>query len=137
MLFYLVGPDIAFNKPAEASSAYAGNKEMYGPQYVNNGKADCPNPSGPIAVTKENQKNEYFKVDLRGSFHIETVEIINRTGKCLYSNLIMNRLITRKEVFVLLLMNATQSPVTHYPFLLNSYALDILFILNMLSTVIK
>ena len=51
----MVDNDIAFNKPAYASSAFADNYNYYGPQYVNNGKANCAGPSGPIAHTKTEQ----------------------------------------------------------------------------------
>ena len=52
LLCYLVDTDIAFNKPADSSSTHNDNKNLYGPQYVNNGKANCAHPSGPIAHTK-------------------------------------------------------------------------------------
>ena len=80
VLHILVGPDIAFNKPANASSAHGGNWIKYGPQLVNNGKANCTHPSGPIAHTKREQ-HPWFKVDLRGTFNIKTVAVIPRTSK--------------------------------------------------------
>ena len=83
LLYYLVDTDIAFNKPAYASSAHSNDWTNYGPQYVNNGKANCEHPSGPIAHTKE-EYNPWFKVDLRRTFNIKTVAVLNRTGKCLY-----------------------------------------------------
>ena len=82
-LHYLVGPDIAFNKPATAKSAHSDDWTNYGPQYVNNGKANCEHPSGPIAHTK-NEANPWFQIDLRGRFNIKTVAVLNRTGKFLY-----------------------------------------------------
>ena len=89
---YLVGPDIAFNKPAEASSTFD-NTGRYRPQYVNNGKAHCVHPSGPIAHTKT-EANPWYKVDLRGTFNIKTVAVFPRESKFLYYNLnqITNRL---------------------------------------------
>ena len=77
---YLVGSDIAFNKPAEASSVYNDQTGSYGPQYVNNGKADCSHPSGPMAHTNI-ESNPWFKVDLQGTFYIETVAVIPKPSK--------------------------------------------------------
>ena len=76
--------DIAFNKPAVASSAHINEWNYYGPQYVNNGKADCEHISGPIAHTK-NEANPWFKVDLRGTFNIETVAVLPRASKFIRS----------------------------------------------------
>ena len=81
---YLVDPDIAFNKQTYASSAYDDNWDKYGPQLVNNGKADCSHPSGPIAHTKKDQTNEWFKIDLQGTFNIKTVAVLPRKSKFLY-----------------------------------------------------
>ena len=78
--YFLVGPDIAFNKPANASSTHNNDRNMYGPQLVNNGKAICDNPSGPIAHTL-NEDNPWFKVYLRGTFNIKTVAVLPRTSK--------------------------------------------------------
>ena len=83
---YLIGSDIAFNKPAEASSAHNNEWADFGPQYVNNGKADCANPSGPIAHTKP-EANPWYKVDLRGTFNIKTVAVLPRKSEFLYYNL--------------------------------------------------
>ena len=94
----MVGPDIAFNKPAYSSSAFGDNKASYGPQYVNNLKAVCDNGPGPIALTNTEAK-PWFKVDLRGTFNIKTVAVLERTSKFLYSNLIIIRLIIRKDTF--------------------------------------
>ena len=74
------GTDRAFNKPAYGSSTYNDNTGCCGPQYVNNGKADCASANGPIAHTKP-EANPWFKVDLRGIFKIKTVVVLNRTGK--------------------------------------------------------
>ena len=82
-----VGPDITFNKPAKANSAHLNNWISFGPQFVNNGKANCSNPIGPIALTPR-EPNPWFKVDLRGTFNIKLVEILPRPSKCLYLNLI-------------------------------------------------
>ena len=73
----IVDTDIAFNKPAYASSDDTGS---WGPQYVNNGKADCAHPSGPIARTKY-EPNPWFKIDLEGTFYIKTVVVNPRTSK--------------------------------------------------------
>ena len=78
-----VGPDIAFNKPATASSAFNDQTDKYGPQYVNNGQAVCDNAAGPIAHTKT-ENNPWFKVDLRGTFNIKTVAVLERTSKFIY-----------------------------------------------------
>ena len=75
----MIGSDIAFNKPAEASSEHADNWNYYGPQYVNNGKANCEHPNGPIAHTLT-QANPWFKIDLRGTFNIKTVAVLPRTS---------------------------------------------------------
>ena len=92
---YFVGPDIAFNKPAYSSSAFGDNKASYGPQYVNNGKADCSDPSGPIAHTNH-EHNPWYKVDLRGTFNIKTVAVLPRKSKFLYYNL--NLIIDRLSI---------------------------------------
>ena len=78
--YYFIGPDIAFNKPAYASSVHAGNWNYYGPQLVNNGKADCAHSAGPIAHTQSDY-NPWFKVDLLGIFKIETVAVLPRASK--------------------------------------------------------
>ena len=78
--YYFIALDIALNKPAVASSAHSDNWNYYGPQFVNNGHADCTSKSGPIAHTK-NEYNPWFKVYLRGTFNIETVAVLNRTSK--------------------------------------------------------
>ena len=80
MLHYLVGPDIAFNKPAYSSSAFNGDTGSYGPQYVNNGKSECEDPRGPIAHTR-NEANPWFKIDLEGTFYIKTVIVNPKTSK--------------------------------------------------------
>ena len=95
---YLVGRDIAFNKPAYGSSTHNDNTGCFGPQYVNNGKADCANAGGPIAHTKH-EANPWFKVDLRGIFNIKTVAVLNRTGKFLHKKLFLNRLRISKKPF--------------------------------------
>ena len=56
---------------------------MYGPQYVNNGKAVCDNNEGPIAHTKP-EANPWFKVNLQGTFNIKTVVVNPREGKFLF-----------------------------------------------------
>ena len=78
----MVGPDIAFNKPAAASSVFNGQTDMYGPQYVNNGKANCDYVRGPIAHT-QTEANPWFKVDLQGTFNIKTIAVIPRQSKFL------------------------------------------------------
>ena len=78
----MVDIDIAFNKPAYSSSAFSDNTGDYGPQFVNNGKADCTHPSGPVAHTK-NEANPWFRIDLQGTFYIKTVVVIPRTCKIL------------------------------------------------------
>ena len=78
----MVDIDIAFNKPAEASSAHNNEWANFGPQYGNNGKADCEHPSGPVAHTK-NEANPWFRIDLEETFYIKTVVVIPRTCKIL------------------------------------------------------
>ena len=80
MLYYLVGMDIAFNKPANASSAFSDYTARFGPQYVNNGQAVCDNAAGPIAHTKTEQ-HPWFKIDLEGTFYIKRVVVNPRTCK--------------------------------------------------------
>ena len=77
-----IGTDIAFNKPATASSTWAGDTRRFGPWFVNNGKAVC-NPGNPIAHTR-NEANPWFKVDLQGTFNIETVAVFSRPSKFLF-----------------------------------------------------
>ena len=96
-IYYLVGPDVASNKPAYASSAFNGNRNLYGPQYVNNGKADCDNVPGPIAHTN-NEVKPWYKVDLQGTFHIKTIAVLPRPSKFLHKDLIINKLIINKEL---------------------------------------
>ena len=79
----MVDSDIAFNKPANASSAFGNKRNLYGPQYVNNGKANCAHVSGPIAHTKT-EANPWFKIDLQGTFSIKIVEVLQRKSKFLY-----------------------------------------------------
>ena len=86
MLYYLVGPDIAFSKPAYSSSAFNDQAGSYGPQYVNNGQAVCDNGAGPIAHTKT-EYNPWFKIDLEGTFYIKTV-IVNPKTRELLQNII-------------------------------------------------
>ena len=81
-MHYFVDTDIAFNKPAFASSAYNDQTGSYGPQYVNNGQAVCDNAAGPIAHTKR-EPQPWFKVDLEGTFYIKTVVVNPRTCKIL------------------------------------------------------
>ena len=81
--YYLLGSDIAFNKPAYASSAF-NDQDKYGPQFVNNGQAVCDNAAGPIAHTRIHEYNPWFKVDLQGTFNIKTVSVLPRISKCLY-----------------------------------------------------
>ena len=80
---YLVDNDLAFNKPAYASSAFNDNTGSFGPQYVNNGQAVCDNAAGPIAHTKP-EDNPWFKIDLDGTFYIKTVIVNPRTSKFIY-----------------------------------------------------
>ena len=82
MLFYLIGTDIAFNKPAYSSSAHDDQTGSYGPQFVNNGQAVCDNNAGPIAHTKT-EDNPWFKIDLEGTFYIKTVVVNPRICKIL------------------------------------------------------
>ena len=79
----MVDTDIAFNKPAYASSTHNDNTGCCGPQYINNGQADCAHPGGPIAHTN-NEANPWFKIDLEGIFYIKTVVVNPRSCKFLY-----------------------------------------------------
>ena len=97
-IYYFIGPDIAFNKPAYASSAFSDNTGSWGPQLVNNGKADCAHPSGPIAHTK-NEDRPWYKVELQGTFNIKTVTVLPRKSKFLHKYLIINRLSISKQPF--------------------------------------
>ena len=76
----MIDTDIAFNKPAYSSSAFGYRTHSFGAQLVNNGKVICDNEGGPIAHTKT-EDSPWFKVDLRGTFNIETVAVIPRTSK--------------------------------------------------------
>ena len=76
----MIGPDIAFNKPVYASSAFNDLTGSWGPQYVNNGQAVCDNNAGPIAHTKT-ESNPWFKIDLEGTFYIKTVIVNPRRSK--------------------------------------------------------
>ena len=76
----MVDPDIAFNKPATASSTWD-NKDYYKPVYLTNGLADCDADQGPIAHTGRNDPAPWFRVDLRGKFYIRTVIVNPRTSK--------------------------------------------------------
>ena len=82
LLYCLVEADIAFNKPATASSTWGGETHRFGPQFVNNGKAVC-DPGDPIAHTR-NEAHPWFKVDLRGTFYIKTVAVLPRPSKFCY-----------------------------------------------------
>ena len=97
-IYYLVDPDIASNKPADASSTHNNNRNQYGPQYVNNEKANCADPRGPIPHTKP-EASPWFKVDLQGTFNIKTVVVLPRTSNFLHKDLIINKLRIRKELF--------------------------------------
>ena len=81
----IVDTDIAFNKPATASSIYNGkhNRYKFGPQFVTNGLSVCNNGGGPIAHTR-NEAKPWFKVDLQGTFYIKTVVVNAREGKFIY-----------------------------------------------------
>ena len=92
----MVGPDIAFNKPAYSSSVHNDNTGSFGPEYVNNRQAVCNKNEGPIAHTK-GEADPWFKVDLRGTFYIKTVAVLPRKSKFLFQNLIIDRLIISKE----------------------------------------
>ena len=92
----MVGPDIAFNKPAYSSSVHSDGKGIFWPDYVNNRQAVCDKKVGPIAHTKK-EDNPWFKVDLRGTFYIKTVAVLPRKSKFLSQNLIIYRLIISKE----------------------------------------
>ena len=80
MCYYLADIDIAFNKTAYSSSALDDNTGSFGPQYINNGKADCAHPRGPIAHTKTEQ-HPWFKIDLEGTFYVKTVVVNPRPSK--------------------------------------------------------
>ena len=80
MLYYFLDTDIAFNKPATASSTWGGETHKLGPQFVTNGLSVCDNALGPIAHTR-NEANPWFKVDLQGTFYIKTVVVNPRTCK--------------------------------------------------------
>ena len=82
-LHYLVDNDLAFNKPAYASSAFNDQTDKYGPHYVNHGQAVCDNETGPIAHTKH-EHHPWFKIHLEGTFNIKTVIVNPRTSKLIY-----------------------------------------------------
>ena len=79
-----IGPDIAFNKPATASSTLGDETNRFGPEFANNGKAVC-DPGGPIAHTKD-ERHPWFQIDLRGTFNIKTVSVLPRPSKILILN---------------------------------------------------
>ena len=85
MLYYFEDTNIAFNKPATASSIFACEscKNKYWPQLVTNGQSVCDNKWGPIAHTKK-AYHQWFKVDLRGTFYIKTVVVNLRKSKFIY-----------------------------------------------------
>ena len=85
MLYYFEDTNIAFNKPATASSIFAGKsyRYKYGPQLVTNGQSVCDNKWGPIAHTNKGYL-QWFKVDLRGTFNIKTVVVNPRKSKFIY-----------------------------------------------------
>ena len=84
-MYYFIHTDIAFNKPATASSTLGGETHRFGPQFANNGKAVC-DPGGPIAHTI-NEKHPWFKIDLRGTFYIKTVMVLPRPSKFIFFKL--------------------------------------------------
>ena len=84
LCYYLVDTDIAFNKTAYSSSALDDNTGSFGPQYINNGKADCAQ-RGPIAHTKDEQ-HPWFKIDLEATFYVKTVVVNPRPSKFIITN---------------------------------------------------
>ena len=78
---YFLDTHIAFNNPATASSIFGGerNRHKFGPQFVTNCQSVCDNAAEPIAHT-ENRANQWFNVDLQGTFYIKTVVVNPRTS---------------------------------------------------------
>ena len=87
LLYYFLDTDIAFNKPATASSIFGGVRYKFGPQFVTNGLSVCDNTAGPIAHT-QTEVNPWFKVDLQGTFYIKTVVVNPKTRKVLISDIL-------------------------------------------------
>ena len=66
----MVGTDIAFMKPVNASSVYRNQK----PELLTNGQSCTTEGIWPLAST-ENEEKPWFKVDLQGKFYIRTVTV--------------------------------------------------------------
>ena len=77
--FLCIGTDIAFNKPAYGSSTWDDITHRFGPQFLTNGQSVCGNDRGPIALTRYGPPNQWFKVELQGTFYIKTVVVNPRT----------------------------------------------------------
>ena len=75
---------MAYNKPANQSSTWDGDKSNWGAQFAVNGEANCDIQDGPVAAT-QNEEQPWFKIDLQGTFLIKTVLVDPRRRK-LYVN---------------------------------------------------
>ena len=72
----MVGTDIAFMKPVNASSIY---DDKHKPELLTNGQSCTDRGTWPAVATKKEEK-PWFKVDLQGKFYIRTVTVTSR--KC-------------------------------------------------------
>ena len=73
----MVGADIAFMKPATASSVWDNNHR---PEYLTNGESCTKDGTWKAAATTKENK-PWFRVDLQGKFYIRTVTLTPRKRK--------------------------------------------------------
>ena len=73
----MAGADIAFMKPATASSSFDYNHR---PEYLTNGESCTDRGTWPAAATKTEDK-QWFRIDLQGKFYIRTVTLTPRKRK--------------------------------------------------------
>ena len=73
----MTGTDIAFRKPATASSSFDYNHR---PEYLTNGQS-CTKEGTWKAAATQTENNPWFRVDLQGMFYIRTVVLTPRNSE--------------------------------------------------------